>query len=233
MTKTRLSLTTALVAGLVSPALADGFQADFITHIDAGLPEIDVYLAHPEDPTLVTQITAADLPHAGDQDIYASAVAIPHNPFDADAGGPFPAGEYLGLTLDDWLAAGGTATVSCDGDMGTVSASFTGLVPNAVYTMWYAMVPMPPTVPFTGALDLPLGARDGGQSRLTSNADGAATMDVSFSPCLALTNSQVLSMLALAWHSDGQTYGSSPGDFGKNSHVQIFAPFPAEATPGS
>jgi hypothetical protein len=30
----------------------------------------------------------------------------------------------------------------------------------------------------------------------------------------------------MAYHSDGQTYGAYPGDFGKNSHVQLAAMIP-------
>jgi hypothetical protein len=104
--------------------------------------------------------------------------------------------------------------------------AFTKLVPNAVYTMWYAFVPAPPTKPFTGALDLPLGARDGSQTKFASDAAGNAHFEASFSPCLQPSNDQLMAMLAIAWHSDGKTHGSSGGPFGKTSHGQIFAPLP-------
>jgi hypothetical protein len=32
--------------------------------------------------------------------------------------------------------------------------------------------------------------------------------------------------VAVAYHSDGMTYDEYPGQFGLNSHVQIFAPIP-------
>jgi hypothetical protein len=32
--------------------------------------------------------------------------------------------------------------------------------------------------------------------------------------------------LAIAYHSDGNTYGAEPGDFGLNSHVQMFLGLP-------
>ena len=202
-----------------------------MTHIQAGLPELDVYLPAPMHDDLVLQIRPDRVEGREDQMLYAASEPVPHNPFDEEAGGPFPKGEPLGLTLGDWLGAKGTAEVGCTAGTGYVRADFEGLVPEATYTLWYAMVPMPPTQPFTGALDLPLGARDGSDAELKSNADGHGSTQISFSPCLALSNEQVLAMLALAWHSDGKIYGSSPGYFGLNSHVQIFAPLPKAEQP--
>ena len=223
------SATLAVAEGV----RAEEFDLTFVTHIEAGLPELDVYLPAPNDETRVLQVRPDTVNGRKSQMLYAAAQAVPHNPFDEGAGGPFPRGKPLGLTLDNWLAADGTATVSCAGGTGRLQAGFTGLVPDATYSLWYAMVPMPPTVPFTGALDLPLGARDGSDAALYSDGDGRAAVDVSFAPCLALSNEQILSMVALAWHSDGRTYGSSPGDFGLNSHVQIFAPLPKTKRPES
>lgn len=229
----RFLLITATTIAVAQSAHAEETQVTFVTHIEAGLPELDVYLPAPFDDALALQVRPDTYEGRESQMLYAASEPIPHNPFDAEAGGPFPKGATLGLTLGDWLAASGSAQVECVDGVGRVQAQFAGLVPDATYTLWYAMVPMPPTVPFTGALDLPLGARDGSDAALQSDGYGTAAVDISFAPCLVASNEQVLSMLALAWHSDGETYGSSPGDFGLNSHVQIFAPLPISVVPES
>ena len=46
-------------------------------------------------------------------------------------------------------------------------------------------------------------------------------------PVLEPTSAEVMTFIAIAYHSDGQTYGFSPGEFGHNSHVQLFAVVPA------
>ncbi|AHD03673.1 hypothetical protein [Leisingera methylohalidivorans] len=221
-------LTTTLIAAAPLAATAEqAITLDFIDHIEAGLNELDVFVAREGEPTHVYR-PAPDEAAArlGDQ-IFAGAGPVAHNPFDAEAIGPHLKGRPLGMTLGDWLAADGSATVTCADGTGTVESVFTGLVPEGVYTMWYSFVPQPPTEPFTGALDLPLGARDGSQSGFTADAKGSATFEATFEPCLQPSDPQLLAMLAITWHGDGETYGSAPGSFGNLSHVQLFAPLPA------
>jgi len=43
-----------------------------------------------------------------------------------------------------------------------------------------------------------------------------------------LSGDQLMSGVAIALHSDGRTYGSEPGAFGKVAHVQLFAMLPNE-----
>ena len=99
-------------------------------------------------------------------------------------------------------------------------------MPNATYTMWHFFMPKPPTIPFTGTLDVPLGDRDGSQSVFTTDADGKATINVRFETCLQLTEDQLMGGLAIAYHSDSKTYGVLPGPFGKVTHVQLFSVLP-------
>jgi hypothetical protein len=222
-----LAVAVALTAGNAAAQATEAVTVRFINHMTAGLNEIDVFTVHPSEPSsYVFRPTQARKGEERKHALYASARPVPHNPFDDEAVGPFPKGRALGITLEQWLSAEGAASVSCSGNTGRVSAQFTKLVPNAVYTMWYAFVPTPPTKPFTGALDLPLGARDGSQTEFASDAAGNAHFEASFSPCLQPSNDQLMAMLAIAWHSDGKTHGSSGGPFGKTSHVQIFAPLP-------
>ena len=86
----------------------------------------------------------------------------------------------------------------------------------------------PPTQPFTGFLDLPIGNRDGSQSVFTTDADGNANFEVRFETCLQMTERQIAALLAIAYHSDGKTYGVLPGPFGQVTHVQLFTMLPGE-----
>ncbi len=215
------------ITGTSLPLSADEpTRINFITHLAAGLNEIDVFVDTGSNPSDVYRVTPATKARFLDSPVFASAEPLAHNPFDAEAVGPHAKGRPLGLTLVEFLAARGTATITCQNGQGSIDARFTKLVPNAVYSMWYAFVPQPPTKPFTGALDLPFGARDGSQSVFTTDAKGNARFNAAYKPCLQASSDQLMAVLAIAWHSDGKTYGSSPGSFGNRTHVQLFAPLP-------
>ena len=219
-----------LSTGVTQPIQAgETTKVTFITHLKAGLTELDVFVDSKSNPAEVSRVTPNTMALFYGSPVYASATAVAHNPFAKNAIGPFAKGRPLGITLSKFLAAKGSAEITCGPNGGSVNASFEKLVPNAIYTMWYAFVPSPPTKPFTGALDLPLGARDGSQTIFNSDANGNALFQASFKPCLQMTNDQLMAVLAIAWHSDGKTYGSSPGEFGSRSHVQLFAPLPKRA----
>ena len=136
--------------------------------------------------------------------------------------GPMPA--VLNIRWIRQLKGGGKYTCA-DGE-GTLDVTFSGLVPNGVYTMWHAFIALPPTTPFSGTLDIPLGARDGSTSVFEADADGNAAFQHTFQPCLELSDVWTTSMLAINWHSDGKTYGAYPGDFGLNAHIPLFLMLP-------
>ena len=161
-----------------------------------------------------------------DAPLYKAARPIPHNPFSPEAIGPHPRGEALNMTLGQWLKHQGTGTYTCENGEGSLQTSFTGLVPNGVYTMWHAFIPMPVTTPFSGTLDIPLGARDGSTSVFVADPDGKAAFNHTFKPCLQMSDVWLSSMLAINWHSDGRTYAAYPGDFGYNAHVPLFLILP-------
>lgn len=219
-----VALTAALLASQASAGMAIKLQ--FVNHLQAKLPEQDIYIERSTEPGKVYRVTAADKDMAAP--LYAAASSIKHNPFDAKDLGPYPKGRALGITLGQWLAAKGSGTYACERGQGTVTARFEGLVPNGVYTMWYFFLPMPPPTPFTGTLDLPLGARNGTQNTLTARADGKALYRLSFKPCLQLSGEQLAAGLAAAWHSDGKTYATDPGPFGIVTHVQLFLLLPKD-----
>ena len=55
---------------------------------------------------------------------------------------------------------------------------------------------------------------------------GTGWIDVAFKPCLKPSDDQLTAALAIAYHSDGNTHGPSPGEMGHTSHVQLFAVLP-------
>ena len=215
--------TTAAVEA-IRPSRIISFEIAFMTHLEMNLPEQDVYIEREAGSNEVFRVTT------GDNDmkapLYKTAVAVKHDPFDPKAVGPHPKGEALGMTLGQWLKHRGTGTYSYRDGVGHLKLSFEGLVPNGVYTMWHAFMALPPTTPFSGTLDLPLGARDGSESVFTADANGKAEFVHSFRPGLQMSDVWTTSMLAINYHSDGKTYGGVPGDFGLNAHIPLFVMLP-------
>ncbi len=205
----------------------DAIELTFAGHIHWDLVEQHVYVEREPGSGVAYRVTPVDVHRYLEAPVYAAAEAVSNAPFDHGEVGPYALGPALGVTLGDWLAAAGTATYTCTDDIGTVTAEFENLVPNGVYTMWYSFIPRPPLEPFV-ALDIPLGARDGSDTLFVADADGQASYDVVFSPCLQMSGRQTDTSLTIAWHSDGATYGAEPGPFSTATHVHIFANFPIE-----
>ena len=235
-----IAATTAVMLGALPAAYSGGspasgnadavadtttsIQLAFGTHLDMDLPEQDVYIERETGSGKVWRVTKGD--NDMNAPLYKTAVETKHDPFNPDAIGPHPKGEALGFTLGQWLAQQGSGTYTCSDGVGTFDASFRGLVPNGVYTMWHAFMALPPTTPFSGTLDLPLGARDGSESGFTADAHGSADVRRVFRPCLEMSDVWTTSLLVLNYHSDGKTYGAYPGDFGTNSHIPLFLMLP-------
>ena len=196
----------------------------FVTHLEMDLPEQDVFIEREPGSGQVYRVTKGD--HDMNAPLYKSAVPVKHNPFDPKAVGPHPKGEALGMTLGEWLRHQGTGSYTCEDGIGKLQVSLSGLVPNGVYTMWHAFIALPPTEPFSGTLDLPLGARDGSESVFTADENGNAVFEHSFMPCLEMSDVWTTSMLAINYHSDGKTYGADPGAFGYNAHIPLFVMLP-------
>ncbi|WP_227367829.1 hypothetical protein [Halomonas sp. M20] len=227
--------TACAVATLATPAWSETARYDdpvnidltFVYHIDADMAEQDVFVVREAGATEVFRATAADRDMG--QPLYASAQPQAHSPFDIEALGPYPKGAAIDMTLGEWFGASGSGSYSCEDGAAEIDVAFDGLVPEGVYTMWHFFMAMPPTDPFIGTYDLPLGSRDGSDSVFTADADGTARFQRSFKPCLQLGGEHLMSGLAIAWHSDGQTYGVKPGEFGLNSHIQLFLGLPPRA----
>jgi hypothetical protein len=191
------------------------------------LPEQDVYIERTPGSGEIFRVTKGD--HDMNAPLHKSASAIEHDPFDPAALGPYPMGDPLGLTLKQWLKQRGTGVYTRSGNTGTLKLEFSNLVPDGTYTMWHSFIALPPTTPFSGTLDRPLGARDGSESVFVADEKGNAVFEHSFSPPLEMSDVWTTSMLAIAYHSDGKTYGGVPGPFGTVTHVPLFLMLPRRA----
>jgi len=196
----------------------------FITHLDANMPEQDVYIEREPGSGEIYRVTTGD--NNMDAPLYKTAEEVEHNPFDPKAVGPYEKGEPMGMTLGEWLKHRGTGVYTCEDGKGYLELELTGLVPNGVYTIWHAFIALPPTDPFSGTLDLPLGARDGSESVFVADENGNATFLHEFAPCLEMSDVWTTSMLAINYHSDGKTYKADPGEFGIKSHIPLFVMLP-------
>lgn len=196
----------------------------FNSHLDANLPEQDVFIEREPGSGEVYRVTTSDQDLAAS--LFKSARPVPHNPFDVAAIGPHPKGEPFGLTLGEWLQHTGTGTYTCANGEGLLEMTFSGLIEYGVYTMWHTFTAIPVTTPFSGYLDIPLGARDGSTSVFVADADGKAAVSQRLKPCLQLSTSWTTSLLAINYHSNGRTYAGRPGLFGYNAHVPLFLVLP-------
>lgn len=204
---------------------SDVLELAFMTHLDMDLPEQDVFIERSRGSGEVWRVTKGDNDMSAP--LFKTAVETPHDPFNPKAVGPHPKGEPLGLTLGEWLRHAGTGSYTCVDGEGALDVSFRGLVPGGVYTLWHAFIALPPTTPFSGTLDLPLGARDGSESVFTADESGQSSFVQRFQPCLEMSDVWTTSMLALNYHSDGRTYGADPGAFGLNAHIPLFLMLPS------
>jgi hypothetical protein len=68
----------------------------FITHLDADLPEQDVYIERVPGSGEIWRVTKGD--NDMNAPLYKAAEETPHDPFNADAIGPHTKGEPLGMT---------------------------------------------------------------------------------------------------------------------------------------
>lgn len=155
-----------------------------------------------------------------EKSLYASASATRHDPFKQgqNALGPFEKGASLGITLGQWLSASGIGVYSVEDGNGVIDLSFKNLVSNGVYTVWCSGI-APPTAP--EITYVPCGASDGSENSFKSDSKGTGLFSVKMSPFEPSTNESA-SIILLVYNSDGATHGDMPGDFGLNSHVQLF-----------
>jgi hypothetical protein len=195
----------------------------FSTHFEAGLPVMDVFIERERGTGFVYRPTARD---SLDAMLYRTAAPVARGSFELQRIGPHPKGAAFDMTLGEWAGHSGSGTYSCQDGEGTVSAKFSGLVPNGVYTMWHTFTAALATRPFSGYLDLPLGARDGSTSVFVADMRGQASFERTFAPCLQMSDGWLTAMLVVNFHSDSRTHAGLPGDFGQNVHTTLFLVLP-------
>lgn len=203
-------------------------QLQFVTHVTAGMPEQDVFIV--KDGLGDDEVVRATLDELTNetilkQTVYGSAGYVEHDPFGVTAAplGPFPKGESLGFTMEEWLAASGSGTYTIDGGDASLDISFEGLLPNGVYTLWCTRITLPPEPVI---FDIACGEWDGSNNQFVADAAGNGSLTFDMRPLPDITAERI-SLFALAYHSDGQTYGPLPGEFGERTHVQALAFIPA------
>ncbi len=220
----------AVTAGTVAAEDGDygttghSLNLSFHFHLDANMYEQDVFLRRDASDPGVYRVTAGDRDMAAP--LYRTAAYVPHSPYDAEQLGPYEPGEPLGITLGEWLSGTGRGEYTCSDNEGKLDIRFDNLAPNGVYTLWHFFMADPPTEPFSGALALPVGARDGSQAGFRADAHGKARFERSFKPCLQMSGEHLTAGLATAYHSDGQTYGPLPGEYATRSHIHMILMLP-------
>lgn len=155
--------------------------------------------------------------------LYTAKNAVPFDmiepPYDV---GPYEQGEPLGFSMAEWMTASGRGTyLMSDSDI-LLDVEFENLVPNAVYTTWCIRMNLPLDTPTIK----PCGSSDGTQNWFISSEVGTGEIEVVLNQPFEPSTKDIRSMIAIVYHSDGNTYGSSPGEMGKNAHMQLVYEFP-------
>ena len=213
----------AFVALLVVPfasAQSAPVELSFVPHIAFGAAEQDVHIT--DRSGQLWRVTADTPVSSLSQPLFASTTGAEHDPFKLNENplGPYEAGEELGFTLGEWLAASGSGSYTVNGNRATLHASFTNLVPNGVYTMWCSRMVLPPAFQIR---NYPCGDAAGTENTFVADENGNATFTLEIR-VMGESTEKILSMFAINYHSDGNTSGADPGNFGFNAHVQLLAP---------
>jgi hypothetical protein len=125
------------------------------------------------------------------------------------------------------LAATGSGAYTVLGDKTELDLSFEKLVPNGVYTLWRATISAPPSFRI---VDIACGSPYGTDNTFVADEQGNAQVQL-LTTTMPDAGEGYMPVVAIAYHSDGKTYGEYPGAFGLNSHVQILAFVPAPGDP--
>lgn len=124
-----------------------------------------------------------------------------------------------GTPEENWLDAWGFTLASLDEDGNLIVDVYANnLVAEGVYTLWGV------NMGITGMSVAPAGGEEA--NAFTASEDG----DIAFS--VTIGEGENYEMLAVAYHSDGQTYGDNPGAMGEVTFTHLMGAFPGmEAAP--
>lgn len=194
---------------------------ELVTFVEDGAAEQDVFIMGEDGmayriplDTPLSMLSEPLYTVANADDITFDPFQVSDNPL-----GPYEIGEPLNMTMKEWLAARGEGTYTLNGDTATVDLEFVGLVPDGVYTLWCFELTFPPEFEARPAA---CGADDGSENTFIANEHGEMSIQMSF-PALSFPTETGISGLAIAWHSDGQTYGAEPGPFGTKTFTHLGA----------
>ena len=181
-----------------------------------------------EDDNEVFRVESTNAEENLEKTLYASTEETKHDPFKVGENplGPFERGESLGFTLGEWLEADGKGIYTEEDGAAELDLTFENLVPDSIYTIWCSRISFPPTLHM---VDFQYGAEDGSENIFGTESEGSGEYNLELDP-LEPSTEETATIIALAYHSDGNTYDESAGEFGFNSHVQIFylMPVPEE-----
>ena len=169
-------------------------------------------------------------PQSLDEDVlqmplYGTLEDIPQDfiepPYDI---GPYEQGAPLGFTMAEWIAASGHTTYSIGSDGARLHFTFENLLTDAVYTVWCTRINLPEAT----LNHKPCGMPDGSSNSFMSDGQGNAVFNIVLQDAFEPSTEDIRTVVAIAYHSDGNTYGIHPGDFGLNVHTQLIYEFPFE-----
>jgi hypothetical protein len=236
------TLASAIYASADQPVTQVNVTLRSSIYLTTPRPIQDVFLVlNNTTPNLVYRVerSEAEDPMNLEKEVYATINSMPHDVYKITPHplGPFPKGKDLGFTLGQWLAAIGTGTYSEANGNATMNLTFRSLVPNGTYTVWAHRVIMPPDYEY---VFMPVGASDGSQNVFKADTDGNGAFNLTFKalpPSTNVTYPDYVAMyvtkkiplntkinwtlISVAYHSDGKTYGATPGELGKTAHMQL------------
>jgi hypothetical protein len=125
-------------------------------------------------------------------------------------------GAPLGITLGQWENAAGSLSLTCAGGRETAVSRLSGLIPNAVYSVFVVHLAVQGAGRFT-----PFGDAAGTTNNFTTPAAGTATPTDTVDGCL--TNQEAVVVI---WHSDHQSHGASGGNLGVDWHNSLITKVP-------
>lgn len=123
-------------------------------------------------------------------------------------------GKKLRLTAGNWLGAKGDATITPEGGGADIVATFSGLKPHGVYSLFENHFDTKPIgfTPLDGA---------GKTNSFVANKKGEATIQVHSPEMLTHANA-----ILLVYHSDSKPHGSDRGTIGVNAFHHLIARLP-------
>lgn len=124
-------------------------------------------------------------------------------------------GAPLGMTLEQWLHAGGSVTLAARGDGGEdVTVVLHGLKPGGRFSLFETHFDQTP-FGFTPADGTGTG------NSFTADANGSASVTLSAPEQMTHANA-----VLVVYHSDNQAHGNERGSLGETAHHQLIARLP-------